>query len=134
MEQPTQIAAEVAQPWARPAVVVPVFVLISLVGGALPSFSLGANLLVLCTGGVMFWLGLAQRLPRLRPRRLDGRAAWWLLPLLAFSIAELINFMLGSTYEHPTLSKLSDPLLDAYLLRAVGYFGWLAAFWAMVRR
>jgi hypothetical protein len=46
----------------------------------------------------------------------------------------LINFLLGSTYPHPTLSVMMDPLLDRYLIRSLGYFGWISAFWGMVRR
>ena len=42
--------------WARPLVLLPAFALVSLVGGALPSFSLGANLLVPAAGGALGWL------------------------------------------------------------------------------
>ncbi len=135
MDQPSQLTAEVPWPWARPLVLVPVFVLISLVGAAFPSFSLGANVLVLVTGGWLFWLGLSARLPRRRaPRRLTARAGWWLLPLGVLVVVELINFALGSTYEHPTLSLLFDPLLEGHAGRAAAYFGWLMAYWGLVRR
>jgi hypothetical protein len=117
-------------------VLVPVFVLVSLVAGALPSFSLGANVLVLAVGGALFWLGVTERVPPSRPapRQLSGRAAWWLLPLLTFAAVELVNFAYGSGDAHPTLSKLADPLLDDYAVRAGAYFAWLTAFWGMVRR
>ncbi len=135
MDQPRELTADVVRPWARPMVVVPVFVLISLVGGAFPSFSLPANLLVLGVGGTLFWLGLSNRLPRRRaPRRLSGSAAWWLVPVFALALVELVNFAYGSTYAHPTLSLLADPVLDGYLARAALYFGWLTGFWALVRR
>jgi hypothetical protein len=135
MEQHTPHLAEVARPWTRPVVLVPVFVLISLVGGALPSFSLGADLLVLGTGGALFWLGLSQRVPRPpAPRRLPAGAVWWLLPLLCFALVELVNFALGSSPAHPTFSKLTDPYLTRYSVRAAAYFGWLSAFWGMVKR
>jgi len=31
------------------------------------------------------------------------------------------------------MSRLADPLLEHYWARTAGYFGWLWAFWAMVR-
>jgi hypothetical protein len=135
MEQPSQLAAEAERPWVRPVVLLPVFALISAVAGLFPSFSLSANLLVLALGGTLFWLGFTARMPkRTSPRRLTGAAAWWLLPALLLAIVELINFMYGSTYAHPTLSLLADPLLERYLVRTVAYFGWLAAFWGLIRR
>lgn len=135
MEQPSQLAAEVAQPWTRPVVLVPVFALIAAVGGLFPSFSVRANLLVLGSGGAMMWLGLSNRLRRPRPpHRLGPGAAWWLLPALGLAAVELVNFALGSTYAHPTLSKLADPLLEGYLARSGLYFAWLAAFWGLARR
>jgi hypothetical protein len=135
MDQPSQLTAEVPWPWARPRVLVPVFVLISVVGAAFPSFSLGANVLVLAAGGCLFWLGLAARLPRRRsPRRLTARAAWWLVPMGVLTVVELVDFALGSTYDHPTLSVLFDPLLEGYAFRAAAYFAWLMAYWGLVRR
>jgi hypothetical protein len=135
MEQPSQLTADSVSPWARPVVLVPVFVLISAVAGLFPSFSLTANLLVLGVGGTLFWLGTTARVPkRAVPRRLPVRAAWWLVPALFLCAVELVNFGLGSTYAHPTLSKLADPLLDSYLPRSTLYFGWLTGFWGLVRR
>jgi hypothetical protein len=135
MDQHSQMTAEAPSVWARPLVLVPVFVLISLVGALFPSFSIGANVLVLATGGTLFWLGLSDRLPRRRsPRRLVAHAGWWLLPALTLAFVELVNFALGSTYPHPTLSLLVDPLLEGYPARAAAYFGWLMAYWGLVRR
>lgn len=135
MDQPSELTVEAERAWARPLVLLPVFALISLVGGALPSFSLAANLLVLGVGGVLFWLGMSHTLPRRpAPSKLVGPAAWWLVPLLALAVVEAYSFLKGSTYAHPTLSKLADPLLEGYLARAALYFGWLTAFWGLVRR
>ncbi|WP_238014698.1 hypothetical protein KZZ52_07910 [Dactylosporangium sp. AC04546] len=133
MERP-ELVAEVDRAWTRPVVLTPVFALISLVGGALPSFSLRANLLVLGVGGAMAWLGLSaavQRRPT--PARLPRAAAWWLVPLLLFAVVEGVTFLIG-TQAYPTLSRLADPVLEHYLARSAAYFGWLWAFWAMVRR
>ena len=135
MEQRPELAAEVGRTWARPIVLVPVFALIALVAGALPSFSLAANLLVLCTGGTLFWLGMSHHVPRRSgPRHLSRQALWWFVPLALLIGVEVANFLIGSTAAHPTLSKLADPLLEGYLARAALYYGWLAAFWGLVRR
>src|SRR3954447_27033577 len=92
MDRP-ELVAEVDRAWARPVVLTPVFALISLVGGASPSFGLRANLLVLATGGVLFWLGLTAAVPRrASPPRLSRGAAWWLLPLLLFGVVEGATF------------------------------------------
>lgn len=135
MEQPSEIAVEAARTWDRPLVLLPVFVLLSLVGGFLPSFSPQANLYVLVIGGTLFWLGLSGRVPKKRaPLRLSRQAAWWLMPALLLAVVELVTFIAGSTYDYPTLSLLGDPLLEEYLARVAVYFGWLSAFWGLVRR
>jgi hypothetical protein len=124
MERPTEITAEV-RPWAaRPAVMMPVLAVLSLVGGQFPSFSLSANLYVLMTG-----------VPRrAAPAELGPAAKWWLLPVLFLAAVELVNFGLGSTHDHPTLSLLADPALDDELVRSAVYFAWLTAFWGLIKR
>src|SRR3954466_11003296 len=115
MDQPSQMTAEAPRFWARPLVLVPIFVLISLVGAAFPSFSVRANVLVLTAGGALFWLGLSARLPRHRaPRRLPSGAVGWLLPVAGLGVVGAVNFALGSTSDPPTLSKLADPLIVGY--------------------
>ena len=135
MEPPSQITANAVAPWSRPVFLVPVFGLVSVVGGLFPSFSLEANLYVLAIGGVMTWLGLSGRLPR-RPesQRLGAGAAWWLVPALLLALVELVSAIYDSTPAHPTISLLLDPILDLYLARAIAYFLWLGAFWSLVRR
>lgn len=135
MEQRPELAAELGPTWARPIVLVPVFALVALVAGALPSFSLAANLLVLCVGGTLFWLGLSHHVPRrTAPRHLHRAGLWWFVPLAVLIGVEVANFLIGSTDAHPTLSKLADPVLEGYPARAALYFGWLAGFWGLVRR
>ena len=135
MEQPSEFVVPDTPAWDKPIVLLPGFVLLAAVGGLFPSFSLPANLYVLVIGGTMLWLGLFGRLPRRpAPRRLDGAAGWWLLPALTLAFVELVTFAGGSTYHSPTLSLLSDPVLESYLPRAALYFGWLTAFWGLVRR
>jgi hypothetical protein len=72
------------------------------------------------------------------PARAAGRppvgAIWWLAPVLLLAGVELVDFWLGSTRPHPTLSGLMDPLLEHRLARAAGYFCWLTAFVGLARR
>ncbi|RKR90808.1 hypothetical protein BDK92_5190 [Micromonospora pisi] len=135
MEQPSEIAVELPRAWDKPVVTLPVLACLSLVGGQLHSFSLSANLFTLGTGGALIWLGLTNRLPR-RPhsgRPMPG-TVWWVLPVAVFAVFEGATFVLGSGDDFPTFSRLADPLLNDELIRSAAYFGWLAAFWALVRR
>ena len=135
MEQQPQASAEAVRTWDRPLVMVPLFVLIAAVGGLFQSFTLSANLLVLAVGGTMIWQGLAGRGGhRPSPTRLTRAAAWWLLPVLLLAAVELYAFARHSIEDYPTLSLLADPLLEGYLARAACYFGWLVAFWGLIRR
>lgn len=113
----------------------PIFGVLSLLGGFLPSFSLEANLYIFTLGAVMMWLGLSQRVPRrTAPTRLPAGLAWWLIPVGVLVFFEITTFATGSKESYPTLSLLVDPLLDNYLARALFYFGWLTGFWGLVRR
>jgi hypothetical protein len=134
MPQTPEASAEV-RTWDRPLVMLPVFALIAAVGGLFGSFTLSANLLVLAVGGTLIWLGLSGRVVR-RPaeRQLPGGAVWWLVPVLSLAFVELYAFSRHSIEDYPTLSLLADPVLDHYLARAACYFGWLAAFWGLIRR
>lgn len=134
MEQPAELTVEVRQAWARPVVLGPVFLVLSLIGALFPSFSLLANLYVLALGGAMVWLGLSGRVPKRAGAPLTRAAAWWLVPVLALALVETVNFLLGSTYPHPTLSLLMDPVLDGYPARVGVYLAWLCGFWGLVRR
>lgn len=134
MSQPTDVAAETVRPWTRPGVLVPVFAVLALIGGLFPSFSLEANLYMIVLGAGFAWLGLSGRVPKHAPVPIGRGAAWWLLPALLLAVVELVDFLLGSTDAHPTLSLLADPVLDRYAARAAGYFAWLSAFWGLVRR
>ncbi|MEV4757525.1 hypothetical protein AB0J86_20765 [Micromonospora sp. NPDC049559] len=135
MEQPPELVAEAPRAWDRPVVTVPVLAALSYVGGQLPSFSLPANLYTLGTGGALIWLGLSHRMPRRRgPARLGPGTLWWLLPVLAFGLLEGVTFVLDAGDEFPTFSRIADPLIEDELMRSLAYFGWLSAFWALVRR
>ena len=135
IDQPPEAAAPAARTWARPLVVLPALGACALVGALFPSFSKRSTFAVLLFGGVLVWLGSSGRLPRRPvPVRLSGAAAWWLVPTLFLATVELVNFLFGSTYQHPTLSVLLDPVLDRYPARAAAYFAWLAGMWGLARR
>jgi hypothetical protein len=134
MDQP-RAAAEQVRSWDRPIVTYPLFALIAAIGGLFGSFSLSAYFLVFAVGGTLFWLGMTGRAGRRgAPRRLPRGSAWWMVPVLVFAFTELLSFSRGSTSDFPTLSLLADPFLDHYLARTAVYFGWLVAYWGLVRR
>jgi hypothetical protein len=135
MPQLPEASAEEVRTWDRPLVMLPLFALIAAVGGLFESFTLRANLLVLAVGGTLIWLGLSGRVARRpAPRHLDSAAAWWFVPVLMLALVELYAFSKKSIVDYPTLSLLADPMLENYLPRAACYFGWLAAFWGLIRR
>ncbi|MGW5671162.1 hypothetical protein [Micromonospora sp. NPDC003776] len=135
MEHPRELTVEAPRAWDRPVVSVPVLIFLSLVGGQLPSFSAPANVYTLGTGGALIWIGLGNRVPRRpAPGRLPRGAVWWLLPVTVFGVFEGVTFVLSAGDEFPTFSLLADPLLEDHLVRSAAWFGWLAAFWGLVRR
>lgn len=135
MEQPPELTVDLPRAWDRPVVTVPVLACLALVGGQLPSFSTQANLWTLGTGGALIWLGLGNRVPRRpAPHRLGRGALWWVLPAAVFGVLEAATFVLSVGNEFPTFSRLADPLLADELVRSAAWFGWLAAFWGLVRR
>ena len=134
MPQTPEASAE-ARTWDRPLVMLPVFALVAAVGGLFGSFTLSANLLVLAVGGTFIWLGMSGRVIRRAPvRQLPSGSVWWLVPILTLALVELYAFSKHSIEDYPTLSLLADPALNHYLPRAASYFGWLTAFWGLIRR
>lgn len=135
MDQPPELTVSLARAWDRPLVLVPAFAAVSLIGGAFASFSWEANIWVLLLGPVLVWMGMASRAGR-EPAiiRMGIGAAWWSVPAAMLIVIEAVNFLLGSTYDHPTLSLLADPLFEGYIARSLGYFAWVSAFWGLVRR
>lgn len=130
------VAVPAPRSWDRPAVTVPVFAALAAVGGQFPGFTRQANLFILAVGGVFVWVGLAGwvRQPARLPIGWRPHTVWWLLPVAVFGVLESATFLLGSSDNYPTFSRLADPLLEREVVRSVGYFGWLAAFWGLVRR
>lgn len=134
MDRQSELLTPEGPTWAKPAVLIPVFAVVSAVAGALPSFSLSANLLVLGTGGACCWFGV--RSGETRPSRtvLPAEARVWLVPFGVLVVVEATTFLLGSNDNYPTLSRLADPVLEHYTLRSGAFFCWLTAFWGLTRR
>lgn len=132
-------SGEVAtQERARPATVAwwAVVVVYCWIAGGFESFTWQASVAVLVPGLTIFALGIS-RPPDQRPvpRRIGRRgAAYWAVPLLSFCVLEIVDDLLGSTYEHPTLSILMDPVFDAHVWRSIGYLLWIVVGWALVKR
>jgi hypothetical protein len=139
MSRLTEPAVSDVSGWARPAVLGPLFALVSAAAGMMPAFSRAANLLVLSVGAVLCWLGFFVEPSTYRPlTTLPAGAALWAVPLLVFCGTEAVTYLIGAAnpgavYAYPTLSLLAAPVLEPYLIRAVLFFGWLAVFWRLTR-
>jgi len=139
MDQPSEFTVDAvdddAPPWDRSLVTLPTFAVLAMVGGLFKSFSVTANVYVLVLGGILMWLGLAEKpARRASPARLGRGGMWWLIPAGVFLVVEVVNFALGSTYDHPTLSVLLSDPLSHYSVRTLSYFAWLCGYWGLVRR
>ncbi|MEU8260779.1 hypothetical protein AB0C02_09190 [Micromonospora sp. NPDC048999] len=79
---------------------------------------------VLLPGGALLAVGL-RRVPD-RLRQVGPRAAVvWLGLGVLFCLWELGALLAGNDEAHPTFSIFTDPLLDTYPGRVVGYLLWL---------
>ncbi|MEU3452987.1 hypothetical protein ABZ671_05200 [Micromonospora sp. NPDC006766] len=118
--RPVDKPAPVARVWLLwPAVIG--YALIAAVARPLTGPAAAA---VLLPGAVLLVVGL-RRVPD-RLRRVGPRAAvTWLGLGVLFCLWELGALLSGNDEAHPTFSILTDPLLDTYLGRVVGYLLWL---------
>lgn len=81
------------------------------------------------------WLALRPMERRPAPQRLSRIGTLpWIVVILAIAGLELYSFFRGSTYEHPTLSDITDPAFDTFGVRVAFVLGWLGAGWHLVRR
>ena len=106
-----------------------------VVAGFAP-FSLASSVAVFVTGAVVLVVAFGFTPPRVataKPLTKAGVGAWAAI-LGAFSLQEVLNFTLGSTRAHPTLSILVAPLLEDHLVKAVAVLIWLGVGWVLVRR
>jgi len=87
--------------------------------------------------GLCFWLATSPPGRGAAPRRLSlvGVLVWVVVALVLAGL-ELYNYSIdaGRTWEHPTLSELTDPALDTFPVRFAATIAWLAAGWHLIRR
>jgi glucose dehydrogenase len=98
----------------------------------LTPFSLTASLAVVLAGGVAAVLGSRARAPA-SPR--EGRSiAPWLLLIAAAGVVQLSAYLQHPREDHPTLSSLTNALLDSHPARAAAFVAWLVAAAELARR
>ena len=84
------------------------------------------------------WRGPLRRRPDPGPLPLPGAALWGVL-LVAAGLWELSSLfqqpdLSTTSYAHPTISALTDPLLASHAGRSVALAVWLAIGWFLVER
>ena len=101
----------------------------------LPPFSWGASLAVLAAGAAAAVAGGRQRPRRPAGRPVDvRRVAPWLVLLAAAATLQLWSYLQHPRADHPTISSLTNALLDSHPARAAAFAGWLAATVVLARR
>ena len=116
-------------------------ILYAVVAGSFTRFSWPSTLAVVSLGALMIfigWRGPVQ--PRPVPGRmpLAGVAAWGAV-LGAGGLWELWTLLQQpsltvTSYAHPTISALTDPVLATPPGRAIALMGWLLLGWYLIRR
>ena len=98
-------------------------------------FSGAATATVLAAGvAAMAWGARSPPRPRDQPA-VDRRAATgWLLVAGAAAVWELAAFFQRPREDHPTISSLTNTLLDSRPARAGAFVAWLVAAAALARR
>lgn len=99
---------------------------------SLPSFSAEATVAVLGAGGAASLVGL-RRPARRGPARTAG-AAWWAAVAAAAACWQLLAYLQQPRAEHPTLSSLTNALLDTQPARAAAFALWIAGAVELARR
>lgn len=99
----------------------------------LAPFSAGATLAVVGAGVVAIAVGSRSRRPP--PRRVTVRqAAPWIALALAAAAVQLVSFVQTPREDHPTISSLTNALLDSHPARAAALVCWLALAVELARR
>lgn len=99
----------------------------------LAPFSLAASLAVVLAGGAAAVLGSRARRRATLPadRR---RIVAWLLLIAAAGAVQLAAYVQHPREDHPTLSSLTNALLDSHAARAAAFVAWLVAAAELARR
>ena len=116
-------------------------ILYAVVVGSFSRYSWPATVTVAGLGAVVVAIGWrAPRHTRAAPPRppLIGLALWGAVFVAAcvwelWSLLEQPN-LATSSYAHPTISTLTDPLLSTWAGRSIVLAGWLALGWFLVER
>jgi hypothetical protein len=104
----------------------------------LPAFSAAATVAVVAAGAVAMVAGARAR----RRARRSGpvavppqpRALVWVAVLAVAGAVQLSAYLQHPREDHPTLSSLTNALLDSHPARAVAFVAWLAAARGLARR
>ncbi len=99
----------------------------------LAAFSLVATLAVLLAGLAAVAVGAHGRVgaPPLASRRWRH---WWAALVAAAAAAQVTAYVQHPRSDHPTISSLTNALLDSHTSRAVAFVAWLAAAMGLARR
>ena len=92
--------------------------------GASPSLTRPAAVLVVAMGIAAWalWFSGPPPSPNVLQR---GRLAIWAVIFAAFGTWELAAYLLGDDQNHPTFSRLADPMLSWPPARAAAGLGWV---------
>ncbi|MGH9210948.1 MAG: hypothetical protein ACRD2C_09730 [Acidimicrobiales bacterium] len=100
----------------------------------LAPFSGTATAAVLAAGAVAIAAGALVLRPRSPSARAPKGTARWMALLAAAAVWQFAAFVQHPRDDHPTLSSLTNALLDSQVARAAAFVGWVAAAAALVRR
>jgi hypothetical protein len=99
----------------------------------LAPFSAGATVAVVGAGAGAIVAGSRARRPGPRPVTLR-QAAPWILMVLAAAAVQLVSYVQTPRDDHPTISSLTNALLDSQPARAAALVCWLALAVELARR
>jgi len=91
--------------------------------------------LVATLGGGLVAIVVGVRLPRRPASTRRAAAGWvWLALAMAIGLWELQSFVQHPRSQHPTLSSLTNSLLEGHASRMAAFVGWLAGGIWLARR
>ncbi len=136
--------AEAAASWRRPVLTLTWVLggaLYILVVGSLRRYSWPATVAVVGLGSVVVitsWRGPRRDRPAPGPVPMRGLALWGVVFVLAclWELSSLLQqpTLATSSYAHPTISTLTDPLLSTWAGRSTVLAGWLLFGWFLAER
>ncbi len=99
---------------------------------SLPAFSAAATLAVVASGLAALAFGAAGR--RVERREVIGGIGAWGAVVVAAGAWQLAAYLQGPRADHPTLSSLTNALLDTHPARAGAFVLWLVGAATLARR